>query len=107
MEQWEWLDELYTSLLRPFNNCFQPVMKRIGQVAVGTPIRRLHDQPRTPLQRLLESGGAQPNAVPQLVGLYSQLSPLTLKRQIQAHLSRMPAADYSPQGRRWPEAAHG
>jgi len=22
MEQWDWLDELYTSLLRPFNNCF-------------------------------------------------------------------------------------
>jgi transposase InsO family protein len=107
MEQWEWLDELYTSLLRPFNNCFQPVMKRIGQVVVGTRIRRLHDHPRTPLQRLLDSGDAKPEAVPQLVGLYSQLSPLTLKRQIQAHLSRMPAADYSPPGRRWATAANG
>jgi len=107
MEQWDWLDELYTSLLRPFNNCFQPVMKRIGQVTVGTRIRRLHDQPRTPLRRLLDSGGALPAAVPELVHLYSQLSPLTLKRQIQAHLSHMPAADYSPPGRRWQVAANG
>lgn len=107
LEQWEWLDQLYSSLLRPFNNCFQPVMKRIGQVTTGSRIRRLHDQPRTPLRRLLDSGAASPQAVDELVHLYTQLSPLTLKRQIQAHLSRMPAADYSPPGRRWPEAAYG
>ncbi len=107
MEQWEWLDQLYTSLLRPFNNCFQPVMKRIGQVATGSRIRRLHDVPKTPLQRLLDSGANLPQGVDDLVALYTRLSPLTLKRQIQAHVSRMPAADYSPPGRRWPVAANG
>jgi hypothetical protein len=107
IEQWEWLDQLYTSLLRPFNNCFQPVMKRIGQVATGSRIRRLHDVPKTPLQRLLDSGANLPQGVEDLVALYTRLSPLTLKRQIQAHLSRMPAADYSPPGRRWPVAANG
>jgi hypothetical protein len=107
VEQWEWLDQLYSSLLRPFNNCFQPVMKRIGQVVVGTRIRRLHDQPRTPLRRLLDSGSAHPAAIDELVHVYTETSPLTLKRQIQVHLSRMPAADYAPPGRRWPAAAHG
>jgi transposase InsO family protein len=107
MEQWEWLDQLYTSLLRPFNNCFQPVMKRIGQVATGSRIRRLHDVPKTPLQRLLDSGANLPQGIDDLVALYTGLSPLTLKRQIQAHMSRMPAADYSSPGRRWPVAANG
>jgi hypothetical protein len=33
--QLAWLDSLYTELLRPFNNCFQPVMKLVGKEQVG------------------------------------------------------------------------
>jgi hypothetical protein len=42
-EQLAWLDRLYTDLLRPFNNCFQPVMHGLGRIQVGERSRRLHD----------------------------------------------------------------
>lgn len=88
-EQLDWMLELY-ALVRPFVNCFQPVMRRIGQVQVGDRCRRLHDQARTPLQRLLETGAARPDAIGELASLYTATSPLTLRRQIEAHLARMP-----------------
>lgn len=94
-EQLAWLDRLYSDFLRPFNNCFQPVMRQIGRVQVGERSRRLHDTPRTPLQRLLETGAAEPTKIGELVKLYTSVSPLSLKRSIDRHLRTMPADHYS------------
>lgn len=91
VEQLEWLVDLY-AMARPFTNCFQPVMKRIGRIHTGTTSRRLHDQARTPLQRLLDSGAARPKMIAELVHLYTTVSPLTLRRRIEEHLTRMPRA---------------
>jgi transposase InsO family protein len=97
-EQLEWLTDLYV-LTRPFVNCFQPVMKRIGQVHRGDRSQRIHDQPRTPLQRLLESGAVEPDSVAELVELYTEVSPLTLRRRIEEHLAKMPRALLREPGR--------
>ena len=90
-QQLTWLDEFYTRLLRPYNNCFQPVMKLIGKEhrAEGRP-RKRYDTPTTPLQRVLAAGVADLTKVKSLVELYSSLSPLTLKRQIDVRLAAMP-----------------
>lgn len=101
-----WLDHLYTDLLRPFNNCFQPVMQQIGQVQVGERWRRLHDTARTPLQRLLDSGAADSGKVAHLIDLYTEVSPLDLKRAIDRHLGARPAAWAVPPGRPR-KVAHG
>jgi hypothetical protein len=77
--QLEWLDRLYTELLRQYNNCFQPTLKAIGKRQVGERTRKLYDRPRTPLQRLLDSGAADPTKIPTLVDLYTAVSPLALK----------------------------
>ncbi|MGH7697862.1 MAG: transposase [Candidatus Dormibacteria bacterium] len=90
--QLQWLDALYNELLRPFNNCFQPVMKLVGKQTVGPRVRRLYDRPTTPLRRVLASGLAEPAKVQELVQLYTSTSPLTLKRQIDRRLAAMPAA---------------
>jgi len=87
-----WLEGLYTELLRPYNNCFQPTLKLIGKEQVGERTRKLYDRPRTPLQRVLESGAADPAKIGALVDLYTAVSPLTLKRQIDRRLAAMPAA---------------
>ena len=105
-EQLAWLDCLYTDLLRPFNNCFQPVMRQIGRAQVGERSRRLHDTPRTPLQRLLEIGAAEPARIKELVKLYTTVSPLTLKRSIDRHLRAMPPDHYSIPAQRWMVAAN-
>jgi hypothetical protein len=105
-EQLAWLDRLYSDLLRPFNNCFQPVMHSVGRIQVGEHSRRLHDTPRTPLQRLLATGAAEPAKVAELVKLYTALSPLSLKRSIDRHLRAMPADHYSIPAQRWMVAAN-
>jgi hypothetical protein len=90
--QLSWLDALYTDLLRPYNNCFQPVMKLIRKEAVGEITRKCYDEPASPLRRLLETGAADPAKIPALIELYATTSPLTLKRLIDRRLAAMPAA---------------
>lgn len=90
--QLAWLNQLYTDLLRPYNNCFQPVMKLIKRETAGQRVRKVYDRPTTPLQRLLLTGKTDPHKVAALVELYSSISPLTLKRQIDRRLAAMPAA---------------
>ena len=91
-DQLQWLDSLYGDLLRPYNNCFQPVMKLTGKESVGNQVRRHYDRPTTPLQRVLNSGEADPAKIPALVTLYTTVSHLTLKRQIDRRLAAMPAS---------------
>ena len=91
-DQLQWLDSLYGDLLRPYNNCFQPVMKLTGKESVGNQVRRHYDRPTTPLQRVLNSGEADPAKIPALVTLYTTVSPLTLQRQIDRRLAAMPAS---------------
>ncbi len=90
--QLAWLDRLYHDLLRPYNNCFQPAMKLIRKERVGQRTRKVYDRPTTPLQRLLNAGAADAPKISALVRLYTGVSPLTLKRQIDRRLAAMPAA---------------
>jgi len=48
------LDAFCTDLLRPFANCFQPVMKLIAKEPAEQRTRRVYDTPATPLRRLLD-----------------------------------------------------
>ena len=91
-DQLQRLDSLYGDLLRPYNNCFQPVMKLTGKESVGNQVRKRYDRPATPLQRWLNSGLADPDKIQDLVALYTTAGPLTLKRQIDRRLAAMPAA---------------
>lgn len=92
LAQLAWLNQLYTELLRPYNNCFQPVMKLIKKETVGQRIRKVYDRPTTPLQRVLTSGQTDATKVQALTELYTRVSPLTLKRQIDRRLAAMPVA---------------
>src|ERR1700730_14477303 len=51
--------------------------------------------PSDPLQRLLETGAAEPTKHSELVKLYTSVSPLSLKHSIDRHLRTMPADHYS------------
>jgi hypothetical protein len=89
--QLSWLDDFYTELLRPYNNCFQPVMKLVAKEhRADGQLRKRYDTPTTPLQRVLASGCADLTKMKALVELYSFVSPLTLKRQIDIRLAAMP-----------------
>lgn len=91
-EQQAWLDAFYTDDLRPFANCFQPVMKLVGKETVDGRTRRLYDTPKTPLRRLLDGypEHLDLNRLRPLTELYTAVSPLTLKRRIDRRVAALP-----------------
>jgi hypothetical protein len=57
--------------------------------------------PPTPLQRLLETGAAEPERIQGLVEPYTAVSSLTLKPSIDRQLRMMPPDHYSSPPQRW------
>lgn len=82
------LRELYGEL-RLYKNFFQPAMKLESKQRVGGKIRRKYDVPRTPYQRLLESGQLSGRAAKQLRQTYEALNVAELRRRIESLRNRL------------------
>jgi len=80
--------ELYQQL-RLYKNFFQPTMKLKSKVRVGGKIHRQYDVPRTPYQRLLESGQLSARAEKRLQKAYESLNVAELRRQIEQLRDRL------------------
>jgi len=76
------LRELYAQL-RLYKNFFQPTMKLKAKTRIGGKIHRQYDQPKTPYQRLLESGQLSQKAARQLRQQYESLNVAHLQRGIE------------------------
>ncbi len=83
------INDLYERELRLYKNFFQPVMKLAGKARIGGKVKRTYDTPKTPYQRLLESGQLSPEAELQLQATYLSLNPAELKRSIDDKLNRL------------------
>lgn len=84
----EALRELYEKL-RLYKNFFQPTMKLVDKTREGGKIRRKYDQPRTPYQRLIESGQLKASAKKQLQQQYESLNVAELRRQVETLKDRL------------------
>ena len=84
----EIIADLYRNELRLYKNFFQPVMKLIRKHRVDGRLQRLYDVPKTPYQRLLESGQISNEKSHQLQQLYQALNPADLKRRIDDKLAK-------------------
>jgi hypothetical protein len=82
------LRELY-SCLRLYKNFFQPTMKLIEKVRDGGKIHRKYDEPRTPYQRLMESGQLKPSAKQRLQAQYESLNVAELHRRTEEIRNRL------------------
>jgi hypothetical protein len=85
----EIIRDLYRHELRLFKNLFQPVMKLVEKRRVGGRLHRRYDEPKTPYQRLLESGQLPVEQAKQLQQLYLSLNPADLKRRIDKKLAAL------------------
>ncbi|HEV1996941.1 MAG TPA: hypothetical protein VGR61_02280, partial [Candidatus Dormibacteraeota bacterium] len=85
----DWLQGLYADLC-PYANLFQPAMKLVARTEVNGRTRKLYDRPSTPLQRVLASGVSSSQQLTLAIQQYSGLSPLTIKRRIDRHISALP-----------------
>ncbi|MCL0036297.1 transposase, partial [Dehalococcoidia bacterium] len=80
------INELYRSELRLYKNFFQPVMKLVSKERIGGSLKRKYDTPKTPYQRLMDSGQISEQTRKQLKTVYLSLNPAQLKRSIDAKL---------------------
>lgn len=91
VQQVKLLNTLYMGPLRFWTNCFVPVRKLREKIQTGSRVKRVYDEARTPLQRLLD----QPNRiVPKntkdaLQELFVSLNPVQIRREIDMILQRL------------------
>jgi len=83
------INDLYRNELRLMMNLFQPSVQLIRKVRHGSRLTRVYDQPQTPLDRLLASGGGTATNVADLIRLREQLDPFALAEVIDRKLARI------------------
>ena len=75
------LQQLYR-LLGLQLNFLRPMRKLVGKQRLGSRVVKRYDQPRTPYQRLLQSGCLGPKESADLQGIFERLNPAELQRRI-------------------------
>jgi len=93
------INSLYINAWEPFHNFFRPNMKLISKTRIGSRYQKKYDEPKTPYQRLLNSGCLTKDQTEKLQKIKTTLNPITLKKEIEKKLKKVvwPAA---PNGKR-------
>jgi hypothetical protein len=84
----ECLDRIY-ACVRLYTNFFQPNAKLISKTRHGSRVHKVYDTPKTPYQRLLESGILADSTKAQLAASYSCSDPVHLLKQIDSNLQQL------------------
>ena len=85
----ELLNDLYTTEWRLFLNCFLPSAKLQHKTRIHSQIIKVHDDPQTPYQRLLDSEHLPQRAKDHLTALYQTLNPFHLRQAIDAKIAHI------------------
>jgi len=80
-EEVDILNALY-GYLRLYTNHFQPVMKLVEKVRIGSKVRKKYDNPKTPYQRLIDCPFLPEERKKQLIEQHKRLNLFELKRSI-------------------------
>ncbi|NGZ10985.1 MAG: integrase [Nitrospira sp. LK70] len=75
--------------LRLFQNLFQPSMKLVHKVRVGSRLVRRYDRPQTPFERLQAYPVADPQKMAALAQVLKTTDPLALSQRIDRHLEQL------------------
>ena len=84
----ECLERTY-SLVRLYQNFFQPTMKLKSKTRHGAKVYKLYETARTPHQRLLQSGVLTEANRAELLAIYHGLNPILLLKQINSTLEQL------------------
>lgn len=80
------MNDLYAQELRLYMNLFQPSVKLVQIIRKGSRRTRRYDQPRTPLDRLLDSNTGDPQKIKELRALRQRSDPFELAARVQEKL---------------------
>jgi hypothetical protein len=83
------INDLYRNELRWFQNFFQPSVRLVRKVRVGSRLRRKYDAPKTPFERVIESGAGNQARLAQLRVLRDKLDPFALSEGVERKLTRI------------------
>lgn len=84
--QVEFMNDIYKRLWNPIWNYFTPVMKLKTKTRVGGKIIKVHDEPTTPYQRLLNTNTLSEEQVTKLQAQFKKLNPFELKKELDEKL---------------------
>src|SRR5574342_715923 len=82
----EAMNDLYRNEMRILQNLFLPSMKLVEKTRIGSKLKRRYDQPRTPLDRLINSSQADPLKIEKLKDLRLSIDPFALAKRIEQKL---------------------
>lgn len=85
----ELLNELYTTEWRLFLNFFLPSAKLQSKQRIRSKIIKIHDKPKTPYQRILDSEHIPQHTKNKLTDLYNTLNPFQLRKIIDAKITQI------------------
>ncbi len=90
------MNQLYSNELRWLMNLFTPSMKLKKKIRIGSKLKRIYDQPQTPLDRLIASGSGKKDQISQLVTLRANLDPFELSNQIELRIAQISSLPLNP-----------
>ena len=79
-------NEIYQVYWNPLQNFFTPSMKLISKERIGAKIVKKYDAPKTPYQRLIESGYLTTDQKKYLIQKYNNLDPYFLRKELDKSL---------------------
>ncbi len=97
-EALEAINDLYRNEWRLWMNLFQPSVKLVRKVRVGSRLRRVYDPPLTPFDRLLALGQGRTRQLTQLRKLREKLDPFELAETIEHKLESIYRLARKPRG---------
>jgi len=89
IEEYELVDlmnDIYRNYWNPLLNYFCPALKLIKKVRIGGKLRKTYDKPKTPYDRLINSGKLTEQQLARLTSDRELLDPILLKRGLDAKL---------------------
>lgn len=85
----ELMNDLYHNELKWFTNFFQPSVKLVKKIRIGSKLKRVYNKPKTPFQRVCESKEVNSKKVAQFKKLFLSLDPFELSQAIEKKLTRI------------------
>jgi hypothetical protein len=86
MELIDLMNDIYRNYWNPLLNFFCPALKLIKKVRIGGKLKKTYDKPKTPYDRLIDSGKLTELQLHRLRSERDLLDPLVLKRGLDAKL---------------------
>jgi len=80
------MNDIYINCWNPLHNFFLPSMKLVSKTRIGGFLKKKHDKPQTPFQRILNSADVTPEQKEELRVRLSKLNPFGLKRELENKL---------------------